>query len=172
MNVACPWFRSVSLSGEVPWLEGTALGQKSLRLPCSPTRIPSEGLQSCPTLCDPMNHSSPGSPVHGILWTRTLEWVAILSSRGSSQPRDQTCVSCISRSVLYHGATGEAPVTTSLTLCPFSHDPARQLPLKFPFSLQLKPQVSLTLLILLSFPLILFFLTSSQVSSDGNSPFF
>ena len=148
------------------------MGQKSLRLPCSPTRIPSEGLQSCPTLCDPMNHSSPGSPVHGILWTRTLEWVAILSSRGSSQPRDQTCVSCISRSVLYHGATGEAPVTISLTLCPFSHDPARQLPLKFPFSLQLKPQVPLTLLILLSFPLILFFLTSSQVSSDGNSPFF
>ena len=89
MNVACPWFRSVSLSGEVPWLEGTALGQKSLRLPCSPTCIPSEGLQSCPTLCDPMNHSSPGSPVHGILWTRTLEWVAILSSRGSSQPRDR-----------------------------------------------------------------------------------
>ena len=129
-------------------------------------------LQSCLTPCDPMNHSSPGSPVHGILRTRTLEWVAILSSRGSSQPRDQTCISCISRSVLYHGATGEAPVTTSLTLCPFSHDPAWQLPLKLPFSLQLKPQVSFTWLILFCFPLILFFLTSSQVSSDGNSPFF
>ena len=126
----------------------------------------------CLTPCDPMNHSSPGSPVHGILRTRTLEWVAILSSRGSSQPRDQTCISCISRSVLYHGATGEAPVTTSLTLCPFSHDPAWQLPLKLPFSLQLKPQVSFTLLILFCFPLILFFLTSSQVSSNGNAPFF
>ena len=34
-------------------------------------------LQSCPTLCDPMNSSPPGSPVPGILQARTLEWVAI-----------------------------------------------------------------------------------------------
>ena len=51
-------------------------------------------LQSCPTLCDPMNCSLPGSSVHGILQVRILEWVAISSSKGSSQRRDQTCISC------------------------------------------------------------------------------
>jgi len=40
--------------------------------------------QSCPTLCDPMDCSPPGSSVHGILQARTLEWVAILFSRGFS----------------------------------------------------------------------------------------
>ena len=64
--------------------------------------------QWCPTLCDPMNCSPPGSFVHRILQTRILEWVAISSSRGSSQPRDQTCVSCIGRQILYHCATWEA----------------------------------------------------------------
>ena len=42
--------------------------------------------QSCPTLCDPTDCSLPGSSVHGILWTRILEWVAISFSRGSSLP--------------------------------------------------------------------------------------
>ena len=49
--------------------------------------------QSCPTLWDPMDYSLPGSPVHGILQARILEWVAIPFSRGSSWPRDQTWVS-------------------------------------------------------------------------------
>ena len=44
---------------------------------------------------DPMDCSPPGSSVHGILQARTLEWVAIPSSRGSSWPRDPTRVSCI-----------------------------------------------------------------------------
>ena len=51
--------------------------------------------QSCPTLCDPMGCSLPGSSVHGILQARILAWVAISFSKGSSQPRDQTWVSCI-----------------------------------------------------------------------------
>ena len=55
----------------------------------------SEVAQSCPTLCDPMDCSLPGSSVHGIFQTRVLEWVAISFSRGSSQPRDRTQVSCI-----------------------------------------------------------------------------
>ena len=42
-------------------------------------------LQSCLTLCDPMDHSPPGSSVHGIFKARVLEWVAVPSSRGSSQ---------------------------------------------------------------------------------------
>ena len=46
--------------------------------------------ESCPTLCDPMNHSPPGSSVHGILQARIQEWVAISFSRGFSQLRDRT----------------------------------------------------------------------------------
>ena len=45
-------------------------------------------LQSCPTLCDPMDCSPPGSSVYGILQARILEWVAISFSRGFSRPRD------------------------------------------------------------------------------------
>ena len=51
--------------------------------------------QSCPTLHDPMDYSLPGSSVHGILQARILEWVAIPFSKGLSQPRDQTLISCI-----------------------------------------------------------------------------
>ena len=68
-------------------------------------------LQLCLTLCNPMGCSPTGSSVHGILQARILEWVAISSSMGSSQPRDQTLisyVSCIGRWVLYHQATGKA----------------------------------------------------------------
>ena len=52
--------------------------------------------QSCLTLCNPMDCSLTGSSVHGILQTRMLEWVTISSSRGSSQPRDWICISCVS----------------------------------------------------------------------------
>ena len=51
--------------------------------------------QSCPTLCHPVDCSPPGSSAHGILQARILDWVAISSSRVSSQPRDWTHVSCI-----------------------------------------------------------------------------
>ena len=46
-----------------------------------------KSLQSCPTLCDHMNCSPPGSYVHGVLQVRKREWVAVPSSRGSSQSR-------------------------------------------------------------------------------------
>ena len=45
-------------------------------------------VQWCLTLCDPMNCSPPGSSVLGIFQARIPEWVAMPSSRGSSQPRD------------------------------------------------------------------------------------
>ena len=64
--------------------------------------------QSCPTLCDPTRCSLPGSSVHGVLQARTLEWVAISLSRGSSRPRDWTCISCNDRWILYQWATWEA----------------------------------------------------------------
>ena len=56
----------------------------------------------------PMGCSPPGSSVHGILQARTLEWVVILFSRGPSQPRDQTQVSCIAGRFLTIWATREA----------------------------------------------------------------
>ena len=46
--------------------------------------------QLCLTFCDPMDCSPPDSSVHGILQARILEWIAISSSWGSSQPRDRT----------------------------------------------------------------------------------
>ena len=55
----------------------------------------SELAQSCPTLCDPVDCSPPGSSVLEILQARTLEGAAMPFSKGSSQPRDQTRVSCI-----------------------------------------------------------------------------
>ena len=54
----------------------------------------SEVAQPCPTLCNPMDCGLPGSSIHGIFQARIMECVATPSSRGSSQPRDQTCVSC------------------------------------------------------------------------------
>ena len=61
-------------------------------------------LQSCLTLCDPTDHSPPGSSVHEILQARILEWVAMPSSRGSSGPKDWTWVSC-----LLHWQAGSLP---------------------------------------------------------------
>ena len=64
-----------------------------------------ESLQSCPTLCDPVDCSPPGSSVHGISQTRILKWVAITFPRGSSRPRDQTRVSHIAGRVFTIWAT-------------------------------------------------------------------
>ena len=64
-----------------------------------------KSLQSCPTLCNPMDYSPPGAFVQGILQAGILEWVAMPSFRGSSQPRDWTCisyVSCVGRWVLHY----------------------------------------------------------------------
>ena len=63
--------------------------------------------QSCLTLCDPMDCSLPGSSVHWIFQARILEWVTISFSRGSSQPRDWTGVSCIAGRLLAVWATRE-----------------------------------------------------------------
>ena len=54
----------------------------------------SEVTQSCLTLCDPMDHSPPGSSVHGIFQARILEWVAMPSSTGSSQ-ESNLCLLCL-----------------------------------------------------------------------------
>ena len=58
-------------------------------------------LQLCPALYNTVDCIS---PVHGILQARILEWVRMSSSRGSSWPRNWTCISCIGRRILYHCA--------------------------------------------------------------------
>ena len=84
---------------------------------CASTKL----LQSCPTLCNPMEHSLPGSSVHGILQARVLEWVAVSFFRGSSWPRDGTCVSYISyigRQVFFLPlAPPGKPINSNLNSC-------------------------------------------------------
>ena len=93
---------------------------------------------SCPTVCNPMDCSPPGSFVHWILQTRILQWVAMPFSRGSSLLRDGTQISWIGRLILYHWATREAPKTTwishnyiyiylSSPSCASSHPPSISL---------------------------------------------
>ena len=65
--------------------------------------------ESCPALCDPMDCSLPGSSDRGILQERILEWVGFSSSRGSSQHRDWTSMSCIGRQITHYHTTWEAP---------------------------------------------------------------
>ena len=68
-------------------------------------------IQSCLTLCDPMDCCPPGSSVYGILQAWILKWVAISSSRGFSPPRDWTqgLLSC--RPILYHLSYQGSPHT-------------------------------------------------------------
>ena len=70
--------------------------------------IHAKSLQSCPTLCGPMDYCPPGSSVHGILQARILEWVAMPSCKESSWPRDRTQVSCIAGRFFYPWTTYEA----------------------------------------------------------------
>ena len=87
-------------SRSIPWMTawmprmegGRGLSELLWRCECEHER---EVAQTCPTLCDPMDCSLPGSSVHGIFQAMVLEWIAISFSKGSSQPRDRTRVSRI-----------------------------------------------------------------------------
>ena len=73
-------------------------------------------------LCKPMDWSLPVSSVHGIFQARALEWVAVPSSKRSSQPIDWThvsCVSCINRWFFATTSTWEAPVYLNLSQISF-----------------------------------------------------
>ena len=87
-------------------------------------------LHPCFTFGEPMNRSSPSPSVPGILQARMLEWVAMLSCRESSRPRDQTHVSyasCVGRQVLYHwshlGSLGTLMKVKVIQLCLTLCDP-------------------------------------------------
>ena len=66
------------------------------------------GCTICPTLCNPMASSRPGSPGYEMSQVRILEWAVMPSSRGFSRPRDRTCISCVSyfgRQIVHHCVT-------------------------------------------------------------------
>ena len=67
--------------------------------------VHAKSFQLCPILCYTMDCSPPGSSLHGILQARILEWIVMLSSRGSSWPRDWTPISCIAGGFFTHWAT-------------------------------------------------------------------
>ena len=82
------------------YLQSEASSRESFQAMCSfcESSLLCLVIHSCPTPSDPLDCSPPGSFVpadNGILQAKILEWVAISSSKGSSQPRDQTCISCI-----------------------------------------------------------------------------
>ena len=93
-----------------------------------------------------MGCSPPSSSVHGIFQARILEWVVMPSFRGSSWPRDQTCISCIGTQVLYHWDSREVQTGVLLLLllsrfsrvrlCATPWASAHQAPLSMGFSRQ------------------------------------
>ena len=85
-----------------------------------------KSLQSCLTLCHPMDCSPPASTAHGILQARILEWIVMPSSRGSFRPRDQTgisYVSCIVRQAgrLFAKSTNWETISKYLLTCDIVH---------------------------------------------------
>ena len=66
-------------------------------------------IQSCPTLCNPMDCSPPDSSVHGVFQARIPKWVDVSSSGGSSQPRNQTSVSPLAPALAGGFFTTEPP---------------------------------------------------------------
>ena len=99
----------VDPAGERSWKEGTTTETWGVWLSLS--YVVTKSLSHGWLICGPMDCSPPGSSVHGISQARILQWVAILFSRGSSQPRNQTWVFCIGRWILYHQVIWEAPLS-------------------------------------------------------------
>ena len=91
MAIFHPRSRSSPSSKSADTLAVDFLASRNVRnkfLLCNSVMKWSEVSQSCPTLCNPMDCSLPGSPTHGIFQARVLKWVAISFSGGSSRPRD------------------------------------------------------------------------------------
>ena len=89
-----------------------------------PLCVHAQSLQSCPTLCDTVDSSLADYSVLGIFQARILEWVAMPSSKRSSQPRDQThlpYVSCMAGGFSTTSAIWEAPLWGLDPLTPAPH---------------------------------------------------
>ena len=96
---------SCMLAWKIPWM-GEPGGLQSLGLQKSrhnsvTAAAAAKSLQSCPTLCDPIDSSPPGSPIPGILQARTLEWVAISFFNASKLKLTKQQQFCISSSFLF-----------------------------------------------------------------------
>ena len=92
------WAQLILNQVELTWLCYSLFSCCRTEICCEPVKV----TQSCPTLCDPMDYILRGSPVHGILQARIPKWVAILFSRGSSQPRESNPDLLHCRWILYH----------------------------------------------------------------------
>ena len=107
-HIRCSWGRYVTPSRHWYLLEPWRPRESSLLfllMQNASVSVRVKLLQSCPTLCNPMDRSPPGSSVHGIFQARILEWISMPPSRGSWWRRDLTCifyVSYIGRWVLHH----------------------------------------------------------------------
>ena len=77
--------------------------------------------QQCLTPCDPMDYSPHVSSVHGISQARILEWGALLSSRGSSQPRDRTHTSPASVDGMFTTEPPEKPMCVYISVYIYTH---------------------------------------------------
>ena len=93
------------------WVESTMQGlfPSCPSAPLSLEMVGGDGslaAQSWLTLCNPVDCSPPDYSIRGLLQARIPEWVAISFSRGSSRPRDRTCVSCIAGRFLSSGKEG------------------------------------------------------------------
>ena len=111
----------------------------SMSLYCFTTGLKVKVTQKCSTLCDPMDYT-----VHGILQARLLEWVANPFSSRSSQPRNQTGISCIAGGFFTSWATREAQVSafTDSKVSYFSSicfPPSKSLVLSSPYLPYLSP---------------------------------
>ena len=91
----CRYYFWVSIRSSLFQQPNTCLNGTTHYFPPPQVCMHTRSLQSCPTLCNAMDCSIPGSSVHGILQARRLDRVAMPSSRGSSWPRDWTRISCI-----------------------------------------------------------------------------
>ena len=90
--------RWMSESGWSPQMLGSKEGEGAISWSLAwllQNCVPAKLLQSCPTLCVPIDCSPPGSSARVILQARIQEWVAMPSSRGSSWSRDRTHISCV-----------------------------------------------------------------------------
>ena len=106
-----------------PWSDGTGCHDLCCEIVpnidaqrWSPVCMHAQSLQLYLTLWGHLDCGPPGSSVHGILQARTVEWVAMPSSRGSSQPRDQTRVSHLPALFFTTNTIWEAPVISYLSL--------------------------------------------------------
>ena len=72
-----PWYQNQTGTSQVNKITGQYFWWTYIHLSCETAAVAAKSLQSCLTVCDPIDGSLPGSPVPGILQARTLEWVAI-----------------------------------------------------------------------------------------------